>query len=369
MNKSFINPHSRTKDPIGGLFSSEELSQVRTFFRRHPNNKPTPLLQLSALAEKIGVKNILVKDESTRMGLNSFKILGVSYAVNRLLSDKRITKDTVLVCATEGNHGRAVAHAARANGLAARIYVAGDIKPTRIEALEKEGAEVIAVKGNYDEAVRQAAHDAGKNGWQVVSDTSWTGYEEIPRLIMAGYTGMLGEAQTQWSGEPPDAIFVQAGVGGLAGAVVSWFYQIYGRRRPFIIICEPDSAACFLESARAGKPVTLKGRFDTIMAGLRCGEVSPLGWKIISAKADAYLTVSDGQCQTAMRLLAHPPKNDIAAAAGASGACGLGGLLAVMQNEQLSQLREHCRIDCNSRIFLINTEGATDPQLYSEIVG
>jgi diaminopropionate ammonia-lyase len=163
--------------------------------------------------------------------------------------------------------------------LGAKVYVAAATSATRIEAIEKEGAEVIAVDGNYDDAVKQAAREAKLHGWQVISDTSWPEYEEIPRWIMLGYTRLMTEAETQWLPEPPpDAVIVQAGVGGLACAVVSWLCQRYGTKRPFVIVCEPASAACFLESSRAGKPVTLNGPFNTIMAGLRCGEVSPMAW-------------------------------------------------------------------------------------------
>jgi diaminopropionate ammonia-lyase len=228
------------------------------------------LRHLPALASKIGVGCLLLKDESDRLGLDSLKALGVTYTVSRLLSERQIVEGSVLVCATEGNHGRAVARVARDHGLDARIYVSADTSHARTEALAQEGAEVVIVEGNYDDAVRTAADDARSNGWTIISDTSWAGYEEIPRRIMAGYTRLLEEASSQWSPEPtPDLVLVQAGVGGLTCALVSWLCQRYGAHRPFTVVCEPTSAACLLKSARAGKRVSLRGPFETIMAGLR----------------------------------------------------------------------------------------------------
>ena len=369
MSEFFINLKARSINAGRSLFIEEELNQVRAFFRKHQDAQPTPLRQLSALAEKLRLQNVLVKDESARMGLGSFKILGVSYAVGRLLSEGILRKDAVLACATEGNHGRAVARTAKTNNLKAKIYVAEDMSPARIKTLNDEGAEVTIVNGNYDEAVRRCAADAEQFGWQIISDTSWSGYEEVPRQIMTGYTELMEEASAQWGQNPPDVVFVQAGVGGLAGAAASWLCLRYGEKRPYTIVCEPDSAACLLESARAGHPVSLRGSFDTIMAGLRCGEVSPLAWNFIADAADAFITVSDERCVEAMRLLARPKMNDSVITAGASGACGLAGLLTVMQNERFSSIRDYCQINWQSRVFVINTEGATDPNLYARIIG
>lgn len=366
--KFFINQKARSENGDCRLFTEEELNRVRAYFQEHSNNQPTPLHQLSSLADKIQLQNVLVKNESARMRLNSFKILGVSYAIGCLLKEKHLEKGAVLACATEGNHGRAVARTAKINNLTAKIYVAGDTSLARIKALKDESADVVMINGNYDEAVRRCVVDAEQYGWQIISDTSWTGYEEIPRLIMAGYTKLLDEAEMQWREKPPDAVFVQAGVGGLAGAVASWLCLRFGEKRPYIIVCEPDSAACLFESARAGHPVSLRGSFKTIMAGLRCGEVSLLAWSTIDNLVDAFITVSDKQCISAMRMLAHPKKNDPAITAGASGACGLAGLLAVMQDDDFSSVRDVCRLNEKSTVLVINTEGATDPKLYKKLV-
>lgn len=365
MSQYLINPNARDERNHRGLFEAEEYRLVNDFFCSRSDSHPTPLRHLRALASELGISDILLKDESSRFGLNSFKILGVSYAVGRLLGDGRLADDSVLVCASEGNHGRAVARVAAENKLGAKIYLAADAIPARIEMIEKEGAQVIVVDGNYDDAVRQAVRDAERHGWQVISDTSWPGYDAIPRWIMAGYTRLMAEAEIQWSPDPrPDVVFVQAGVGGLAGAVISWLCRRYGPECPFVIVCEPVSAACLLESYRAGKPVTLTGPFNTIMTGLRCGEASPIAWPVISEAVDAFVSIDDEQCGSAMRILAHPSSDDPVVTTGAAGACGLSGLLAIVQDERLHSVRGASGLNAQSRVLAINTEGATDPEGY-----
>lgn len=366
MSQYFLNSTARSI-LCSGLFETDEYQKVISFFRAA---NPAPLRHLTALASKVGVRDILLKDESERLGLTSFKILGVSYAISRLLGEGRLTTGSTLVCATEGNHGRAVARTAREHGLGAKIYMSVDATACRKQAIAQESAEVVIAGSNYDDAVRLAAADARKHGWTTISDTSWPGYEEIPRLIMAGYTRLLDEAEDQWVLEgAPDVVLVQAGVGGLACAVVSWMCHRFGVQRPLVVACEPTRAACLLESARQGKPVALRGPFDTIMAGLRCGEVSPLAWPTIATAVDAFVAIDDKQCEVAMRILATPVGSDPSVVAGASGACGLAGLLAILQDEKLRPVREASGVSPRSRVLVINTEGATDPQLYLEITG
>lgn len=366
MNDYLINPYARERN-YSGLFQAEEYRSVNDFFSSLPEFEPTPLVHLRELASDLGIGEILLKNESARLGLNSFKILGVSYAVRRLLREGRLVDDSVVVSASEGNHGRAIARVAAENKLRAKIYVPSATSPMRIEIIEKEGAEVIVVDGNYDDAVRQAAHEARHQGWQVISDTSWSEYEEIPRWIMLGYTMLMTEAEIQWSPKPPpDVVFVQAGVGGLACAVVSWLCWRYGRKRPFVIVCEPASAACLLESVRAGKPISLSGPFKTIMVGLRCGEMSPITWLTLSTAVDAFVSIDDLQCTSAMRAV-ELASNDEPVVAGASGACGLAALFAVLQDKRLRTVRDVSGVSSRSRILVINTEGATDLELYKKV--
>lgn len=365
-----LNPRARAQTNYPGLFTPDDFQSVNAFFQTRPDLLPTPLVHLGGLASELNQQDILLKDESGRFHLNSFKVLGVSYAVHRLLNAGRLKHGSTLACATEGNHGRAVAHVAACNNLAAIIYVPESAAPSRIEAIASEGAQVVVVAGNYDEAVKQATQDATRHGWMIVSDTSWDGYTEIPLWIMAGYTRLYAEAEAQWTeDEPPDVVLVQAGVGGLAGSMASWFYQRDAARRPYLIVCEPTSAACLLESTRAGRAVALNGPFETMMAGLRCGQISPLAWPALAATADAFVAIGDEWCTAAMRRLAHPIIPDPRIAAGASGACGLAALLAILNDDALQPLRAASGLDTPTRILLINTEGPTEPELYARITG
>jgi diaminopropionate ammonia-lyase len=368
-NKHHINLAARSGPPYTGLFTDEEYKRVSNYYRSRAHLQPTPLRHLRGLASAIGVADILLKDESSRFGLSAFKVLGTSYAVDQLLSDGRLTKGSVIVCATEGNHGRAVARVAGERQLEAKVYVSSATAEARTEALRREGAEVVMVDGNYDDAVRQSALDAERYGWTVISDTSWPGYELVPRLIMAGYTKLLDEAEDEWRTEqPPHVVLVQAGVGGLASAVVSWLCRRYGERRPFIVVCESSSAACVLESVRAGRRVTLEGPFDTMMAGLRCGEISNAAWPVMTKAVDAFVAIDDEQCAAAMRRLARPEGSDPVIEAGASGACGLASLIAILRDESLRPVRDAIDLNAQSRAFVINTEGATDPELYARVI-
>jgi diaminopropionate ammonia-lyase len=361
-----LNPTARNAGPDTGLFTSQEIAEVAQFRRALPGYRPTPLRNLGGYARELGIGGLLVKDESSRMGLNAFKIAGVAYAAHRLRSSGALKPDSVLACATDGNHGRAVAHIARQLKLHAKIYIHKGASPARVQAIRNEGANVTIIDGNYDDSVRQIARDAQQHGWTIVSDTAWPGYERVPRDIMAGYTILMVEAAAQW-GEPPDVIFVQAGVGGLAGAVASWMLQTFGADRPFLVCCEPENAACVLESVRAGHPANLQGSLDTIMAGLSCGVVSSIAWPPLLRSLDACVAISDDECRAAVRKLAYPSVGDPPITAGESGACGVASLAAIMSCDDLRPVREALRLNSNSRVVAINTEGATDPEAYRQI--
>lgn len=364
-----MNPAARDGACTKGLFGPEEYEKVLNFLDRAKKD-PTPLLSLSSLASRLGIGEVLLKDESCRWGLGAFKIMGVSYAIHRLLEDRLLTRESILCSATDGNHGQAVAHVARKMNLRAHIYVHSHTTQARADAIEREGAEVVVVDGNYDDAVRRAADDAQRHGWTVISDTSWPGYELVPRYIMAGYTILLDEAAQQWSPTAtPEVVLIQAGVGGLLCAVASWLCNKFGSRRPYLISCEPIGAACVLESAKAGQLTTLQGSLDTVMAGLSCGTPSPVAWPTISTVVDAFVAIDDELTEEAMRLLAHPEPPDCAVVAGESGACGLASLIAVLRNEDLKPVRDSARLGPGSRILVVNTEGATDSQSYGRIVG
>lgn len=330
---------------------------------------PTPLHRAKGLAGSLGLKSLRLKDETAREDLPAFKILGAGFAMAELRRRGLLAAGATVVCASEGNHGRAVARSARELGLRARVYVAAQVSGERAEAIELEGAELVRVDGSYDDAVARAAADAARDGCTVVSDTSYEGYEEIPRLIMLGYTRLMDEASVQWKKKPPELAVVQGGVGGLAAAVASWYAMHPERPRPRLVVVEPLGAACLLASARAGALTTVPGPHDTMMGGLRCGAASSAAWPAIAAGFDAFVAIDDEWARRAMRLLARPPGEDPAIPVGTSGAAGAGALLALREEPGLQELRDALGITPRTRAMALLTEGVTEPALYAEIVG
>jgi diaminopropionate ammonia-lyase len=266
-------------------------------------------------------------------------------------------------CATDGNHGRSVAWGAREAGLRCVIYVHEGVSEGRAQAIRGFGAEVRRVGGNYDDSVRIAAADAAREGWTVVSDTSWEGYQDIPRDVMQGYGVMVGEAIAQGGGgaRPPTHVFVQGGVGGIAAATVAHLWERFGAARPRVVVVEPDKADCLTRSAEQGRVVHLSGDLDTIMAGLSCGEPSPLAWAVLDPGADAFMAIGDAAIAPAMRALAA-----LGVVGGESGVAGLAGLRIAATDRAM---RAALGLDASSRVLLFGTEGATDPALYEELVG
>ena len=348
--------------PIGdrsaarGLFTNAEYQSVHDFFAARPELAPTPTRRLGALASALGLEALLAKDETARFGLNAFKLLGARFAIEHLLARGAVRAGATLTCASEGNHGRAMARAARDAGCAARVYMAADAAEARASAIAQEGAAVIRVAGSYDDAVRQVERESAQHGWTVISDTAWPGYEEIPRLIMLGYTRMMAEVEDEVG-----AIFVQGGVGGLLCGVASWWAFHHGLERPRIVCVEPLQAACLLASARAGGPVAVEGPLETTLAGLRNREVSPLAFEAIQPIVDAYVAIDDAWAHEAMRRLGRPGGADPIIDAGASGAAALGGLLAVLQDPALADVRDCLQLGAHSRVLVVVSEGVTDP--------
>jgi diaminopropionate ammonia-lyase len=293
-------------------------------------------------------------------------LLGARFAIETLIAEGDVRPGTMLVCASEGNHGRAVARAARDSGCAARVYMAHDVSQSRVTAIAGEGAEVIKVDGSYDDAVRVMEADAKANGWTIISDTAWPGYERIRRLIMLGYTHMLDEIRFPDPGSRfPDFVFVQGGVGGLLCALASWCAFHRRDNPPRIITVEPTTAACLQASARAGRPVAVTGPLNTTMAGLRNREVSPPAFMALLPIVDAFMAIDDVWSDAAMRAFAKPRQGDPAIKAGASGAAALGGLLALCQEPSLDRARSALGLSEHSRVLVIVSEGVTDPQLWA----
>ena len=373
-------------DMLSEILSDADCREAAGAIRNWPGYAETPLQNLDVLASTLGVSQILYKDEGPRFGLGSFKALGGAYAVMHLLKQelsKKLGRDVSLteiangdhkdlaaeitvITATDGNHGRSVAWGAEQFGCPCRIYMHEAVSQGRADAVEAFGAKVVWVKGNYDQSVRAAADDAQANGWFIVSDTSYEGYMDLPRKVMAGYTVMTSEIVDQLAGAPaPTHVFVQGGVGGLAGAVCSHFWQIWGENRPRFIIAEPDRAPCLYESARQGRPTAVDIEEETMMAGLSCGEVSLLGWEVLSRGTDDFLTLQDDLVAPVMRDLAngcYGPKI-------VAGESAVAGLAALMACKAAPDMAMRLGLDQNSRILLIGTEGATDPEIYKSIVG
>ena len=269
-----------------------------------------------------------------------------------------------LVTATDGNHGRSLAWGCRRFGAACRIYVHAEVSEARVEAMRALGAEAVRIEGNYDDSVALARKEAEANGWFAVSDTSWPGYTEVPRDVMAGYGVMVKEVADVLD-RPPTHAFLQAGVGGLAAATAAGLRQHWGGASPRIAVVEPELAACLFESARAGGMTDIRVEEETLMAGLSCGEPSALAWEILAEEAGDFLTVPESFVGPAMRLLARPPGGDPAIEAGES---AVAGLAAVIASARSGEMRRTLGLDANSRVLLIGSEGATDPDSYAALM-
>ena len=346
-----------------------------------PGYAPTPLHDMAEVAQQAGIAALHLKDEAGRFGLGSFKALGGAYAGAGVLSAElarrgaarsattadlfsgRYREDTrgiTVACATDGNHGRSVAWAAQRFGASCSIFVHAGVSAGRVNAIAHHGAAIHVVPGTYDDAVHEATAVSERNGWFVVSDTSWPGYTEIPREIMQGYRLMADEALDQWPGPPPTHAFIQGGVGSVAAAV-----SVQLRTRldpaPAVVVVEPARAACLLASAEAGALTPAGGHLDTIMAGLACGEPSLIAWQELDRAAAAFLAIPDSAAIDAMRLLARQ-----GIVSGESGAAGLAGLLLAARDPNA---RAALALDEASRVLVFSTEGATDPMLYDQLVG
>jgi diaminopropionate ammonia-lyase len=364
---------------------------VERFHQQLLGYRPTDLVCWKRLAEAWGIKHVFIKDESTRFNLKAFKVLGGSYAVARLMCQK-LGKDpdrinfTYLVSdearervgeitfttATDGNHGRAIAWAAQQLHQNAVIYMPKGTSRARVENIRSHGATVVVTELNYDDTVRFSRRMAEENGWYVIQDTAWEGYTEIPLWIMQGYMTMCVEAVNQMvrEGASPTHVFVQVGVGALAGAVVGYFLNKFRNHPPRFITLEPNNAACILASVAAGdgRPHAVKGDLNTVMVGLACGEPNPIGWEILRDFCSCYVSCDDFVAANGVRILAKPLEGDAPVEAGESGAVGLGVLDLLCNSDKAGELKQALDIGLDSTLLFFNTEGVTDPETHREIV-
>lgn len=342
----------------------------------------TPLWYLPQLASKSGVKQISVKDESKRSELASFKALGAPNALVKLIlgyypnylphlmltgAYAKFLNDFTVISATDGNHGRALAAAAQSIGCPCVIVLHAEVSHERESAIANYGANIIRVTGNYDQSVEHAKALAVDNAWHVVSDTSYPGYETIPANVMQGYGIMAAEIieQIEQSNLPPIThVFLQAGVGGLPAGVVSYLWQQLQTQRPIFIIVEPEQADCLYQSALKQTASDATGSVDSVMAGLACGKTSPLAWRFLQTSVDFFMLINDSQAVNAMKKLARGSDDDIPIVAGESGAAGMAGFLALDDLQ-----RKVMNINDQSHLVFFNTEGATAPTIYADLVG
>ena len=370
------------------FLSKEKAEEIQKFHKSFPMYEPTPLACLADTAKALGLGAVYVKDESYRFGLNAFKVLGGSYAIGNYLAGRlgktagEITYgdliseetrkelgDVTFVTATDGNHGRGVAWTARQFHQKAVVYMPKGSAAERLANIQAEGADASITDLNYDDAVRLANSQAEKNGWVMVQDTAWEGYEDIPTWIMQGYGTMGLEAYKQLP-EKPTHIFLQAGVGSMAGAVAGLFTNIYGGERPVITIVEPNKADCLYRTAEAndGERHFVTGDMDTIMAGLACGEPCSIGWEVLKNCVDHFISCPDYAAAKGMRILGNPAGADQKVISGESGAAAFGCVAEILTNPDLVDLKKELGLDENSRVLFFSTEGDTDKENYKAIV-
>ena len=388
-----VNHVPGSDDKFLDLMSEENVTKANEFHKSFPQYSVTPLQKLSALASYLGVKGIYCKDESYRFGLNAFKVLGGSYAMGRyiakelgrdisqlpynVLSSDKLREEfgqATFFTATDGNHGRGVAWAAKRLGQKAVVRMPKGTTKTRFDNIAKEGAEVTIEEVNYDDCVRMAAAEAAKTEHGIiVQDTAWAGYEEIPSWIMQGYGTLVLEADKQLKEngvDRPTHVFVQAGVGSLAGAVVGYFAHKYKENPPVMVVCEASAADCLYRSAvqADGNLVNVTGDLQTIMAGLASGEGNTIGWDILKNHVTVFASCPDWMSAKATRIYANPLENDPHIISGESGSVPLGLAYTALHDEDAKDLKEALKLDENSNILVISTEGDTDPVRYREIV-
>jgi len=367
------------------LFTQKIAEQAKSFHQKIEGYTPTPLISLEELAKSLGLKNILVKDESHRFGLNAFKVLGGSYALGQLLADKlnipiseidlktvasKFDSPMVFTTATAGNHGTGVAWAAREMGQKAVVYMPKGAAQASVDRIRSLGAECIVTDVNYDDTVRIANQTAENNNWDLVQDTAWDGYEQIPTWISQGYMTMAAEALTQLDGIKPTHLLLQAGVGAMAGGILGYYADALGADNITSIIVEPENVACIYLSGTSsdGEIKAVGGDLNSIMAGLACGEPNPVTWPILKDCSKYFVSVSDKVSATGMRVLANPLPGDKAITSGESGAITLGLLYALAQSKTGKEQAKELGLNEESVVLVFSTEGDTNPVSYQNIV-
>ena len=385
-----MNTMPKSEDKNLPIMDIEEVKKAKKFHESFPQYSETPLVDLKEMAKFLGLNKVCLKDESYRFGLNAFKVLGGSYAIGRhiasevgkdiseinynYLTSEQLKKDlgniVTFFSATDGNHGKGVAWAANKLGQKCVIYMPKGSTQLRLKAIRDENATATIEELNYDDCVRKAAFESSKIPHSVViQDTAWEGYEKIPSWIMQGYGTMAMEACDEFT-ERPTHIFVQAGVGSLAGGVVGYFANKYKDNPPKMIVVETSVADCLYKGAvkNTGEIEKVGGDMDSIMAGLCCGEPNITSWDILRNHTTCFVSAKDNVTRLGMRMLAAPIKGDTPITSGESGAVPFGTLVSIMMDEKYKDLKNELGLDLNSKVLLFSTEGNTDPERYENIV-
>lgn len=381
------NNNAKSEKESVAVMSSKVMEEVRSFHQSFPEYQITPLHSLDHLAKKLEINKIWVKDESYRFGLNAFKVLGGSYAVGKYLArklnmdisglsfeklkSKEIKErlgDITFVTATDGNHGRGIAWAASQLGQKSVVYMPKGASEIRLNNIKAEGAEASITDLNYDGTVQLASQMAEENGWILIQDTAWDGYEDIPTWIMQGYGTIIDEAIEQLEGDKPTHVFLQAGVGAFASSILGYLASRFGEEYPMTIIVEPDEAACYYKSMQIadGKAYAVTGSLDTIMAGLACGQPSKTSWGIMRDYAALFFSCPDEVAARGMRILANPLVADPQIVSGESGAAVGIGLISLVDREK--RLKEILKLNKDAKVLIISTEGDTDPDHYEKVI-
>jgi diaminopropionate ammonia-lyase len=322
---------------------------------------PTPLHELNKLNEKLGFKEIYYKDEDKRFNLKSFKALGGAFAVNKIASEKG---NIIVSTATAGNHGRSVAWGAKRLGLKCKIFISEFVSKARADAMRDLGADVIKVRGNYDASLKECIKQSKENNWEIVQDVSWEGYKEVPKLIMAGYTIMIKEIMDQNKKDPFTHVFLQAGVGGMAAAMIAGFAK-YSNNIPKFIIVEPENANCVFKSLENNKATTVNIINETIMGGMSCGDVSTVAWEILKDSSNYSLTITDDEISMVVAMLAKAKLSNKEIVAGE---CAVPGIIALIGLFKNKQYLDKLKLNKNSKILLFGCEGLTDAAMYKRLL-
>ena len=356
-NKNF----SFDKNKILNSLSSKDIDDAYSSISDWQGYSPTPLIELNKLSEELNLNKIFYKDESKRFDLKSFKALGGAYAVEKISKDN---KDIIISTATAGNHGRSVAWGARRLGLRCKIFISEFVSDERGKAMADLGADVIKVKGNYEKSLIECIKQSTENNWQIVQDVAWKNYTTVPKYTMAGYTVMMKEIVDQIDQNKISHIFLQAGVGGMAGAMISGIAR-YLQNVPEIIIVEPDSAACVMESIKTGKIEKIDIKRESLMGGMSCGEVSLVPWEILKNAVKYCISLPDDDIAKTMKLLGNGNFSNKKIIAGENSAPGVISLIASCEDEKI---KDKMKLNKDSNILLIGCEGDTDQEMYQRLI-